>query len=561
VSETPLSSTKIHIDKTRREQTMKWMSMLGAGATVVACALSYAASAETPKQGGSMVVSYKEDITTLDPAIGYDWQNPSMMQALFDGLMDYEPGTTTLTPDLAESYNVSPDGLSYTFNLRKGVTFHNGRELTSADVKYTLERLANPSTQSPGQSYFSQIVGFDDFVAGNSTELTGVKTPDPYTVVVEMSHPTAYFLNVLAMHFGSIVPKEEVEKWGEDFGHHPVGTGAFKLTEWTLGQRIVFERNAEYFKPGVPYLDKIVFEIGQEPNIALLRLLNGEIDIAGDGIAPAQYVEVTTGAETKDLVVISDQLQTGYLTLNVTEPPFDNLLVRQAVNMAINKDRIVQIVNNRPTPANQPLPPLMPGYDSGYQGYAFDPEKAKALLVEAGYPDGFKTELYAMNVDPNPRIAQAIQQDLAVIGIEAELQSLSQGVVIETGGQGEAPMLWSGGMAWIADFPDPSGFYWPILSCGATAPGGWNWAKYCNEALDARGVEADAMVDPAQAAERVEKWRGIYLDVMNELPWVPIFNDKGVLIHSDRIGGDDVFFVSPVHIPIWYDYLYAKDAQ
>ncbi|MEX0810055.1 MAG: ABC transporter substrate-binding protein [Dongiaceae bacterium] len=540
---------------------MKWIAMLGAGAMVVAGAMSGSAFAETPKQGGSMIVSYKEDITTLDPAIGYDWQNPSMMQALFDGLMDYEPGTTTLTPDLAESYDVSPDGLSYTFNLRKGVTFHNGREFTSADVKYTLERLANPLTQSPGQSYFSQIVGFEDFVAGTSTELTGVKTPDPYTVVIEMSQPTAYFLNVLAMHFGSIVPQEEVEKWGEDFGHHPVGTGAFKLTEWSLGRRIVFQRNGEYFKPGVPYLDEIVFEIGQEPNIALLRLLNGEIDITGDGIPPAQYAEVTTGADTKDLVVISDQLQTGYLTLNVTEAPFDNLLVRQAVNMAINKERIVQIVNNRPTAANQPLPPLMPGHDSGYEGYGFDVEKAKALLVEAGYPDGFKTELYAMNVDPNPRIAQAIQQDLAVIGIEAELQSLSQGVVIETGGQGAAPMLWSGGMAWIADFPDPSGFYWPILSCGAAAPGGWNWAKYCNEALDARGVEADAMVDPAQAAERIEKWSGIYLDVMKDLPWVPIFNDKGVLIHSDRIGGENVYFVSPVHIPIWYDYLYAKDAQ
>jgi ABC-type transport system substrate-binding protein len=259
--------------------------------------------------------------------------------------------------------------------------------------------------------------------------------------------------------------------------------------------------------------------------------------------------------------VISDQLQTGYLTLNVTQPPFDNVLVRQAVNMAINKDRIVQIVNNRPTPANQPLPPLMPGYDPNYAGIAYDPAGAKALLAEAGYPDGFTTELYAMNVDPNPRIAQAIQQDLAEIGIQANLQSLSQGVVIEAGGAGTAPMLWSGGMAWISDFPDPSGFYWPILSCGATAPGGWNWAKYCNEELDARGVAADAMVDPSQAAERTAAWSAIYLDVMKDLPWVPIFNDKGVLIHSERIGGDASFFVSPVHIPIWYDYLYAKDAQ
>ncbi len=539
---------------------MKQTALSAVSASLV---LIYTSSvwAEQPKQGGTMTVTYQDDITTLDPAIGYDWQNPSMMQALFDGLMDYEPGTTKLTPDLAESVEVAPDGLSYTFKLRDGVTFHNGRELTSADVKYTLERLANPATQSPGQGYFSPIAGFDEFAAGTAPGLSGVETPDDRTVVIRMSRPTAPFLNVLAMHFGSIVPKEEVEKWGDDFGHNPVGTGAFKMTEWTSGQRIVFERNQDYFKQGVPYLDRIVFEIGQDPNIAVLRLKSGEVDIAGDGIPPAQYLDATTSEDTKDLVVLSDQLQTGYLTLNVTKPPFDNLKVRQAVNMAINKDRIVRIINNRAAPADQPLPPLMPGYAEDYEGYPYDPEQAKALLAEAGFPDGFQTELYAMNVDPNPRIAQAIQQDLAAVGIEAAVNSLSQSVVIDTGGQGNAPMLWSGGMAWISDFPDPSGFYWPILSCGGAVPGGWNWAKYCNEALDERGSAADAMVDPSLGSERIEMWRNIFVDVMKDAPWVPIFNDKGVLMHSDRIAGDDVYFVSPVHIPIWYEYLYAKDAQ
>lgn len=540
---------------------MKWSAHLLAGLAISAVALPHDGYAEQPKQGGTMVVSYFDDITTLDPAIGYDWQNPSMMQALFDGLMDYEPGTTNLTPDLAESVDVSTDGLTYTFKLRTGVKFHNGRELTSADVKYTLERLANPATRSPGQSYFSSIAGFDDFTAGTEGGLSGIETPDAHTVIIRMSRATAPFLNVLAMHFGSIVPREEVERWGDDFGHHVVGTGAFKLTEWIAGQRLVFDRNTEYFKAGVPYLDKIVFEIGQEPTVALLRLQQGEIDIAGDGIPPAQYIEMTTGEATKDLVVLSDQLQTGYVTLNTTMPPLDNVLVRQAVNMAINKDNIVRIINNRAQPANQALPPLMPGHDPSHLGYSYDPEKARALLAEAGYPDGFETELYAMNVDPNPRIAQAIQQDLANVGIVASVQSMSQSVVIDVGGQGGAPMLWSGGMAWISDFPDPSGFYWPILGCDSAAPGGWNWAKYCNQALDERASKADAMVDPALAAQRTEEWRSIFVDVMKDSPWVPVFHDKGVLIHSARIGGDKAFFVSPVHIPIWYDYLYAKDVQ
>ena len=132
--------------------------------------------------------------------------------------------------------------------------------------------------------------------------------------------------------------------------------------------------------------------------------------------------------------------------MNVTAPPFDNLKVRQAVNMAINKDRIVRLINNRGVPATQALPPAMPGYNRQNKGYAFDPEGAKKLLKEAG-AENISTELYAMNVDPNPRIAQAIQQDLAAVGIKAEIRSLAQAEVIAAGGSGKAPMVWSGGMA------------------------------------------------------------------------------------------------------------------
>ena len=203
-------------------------------------------------------------------------------------------------------------------------------------------------------------------------------------------------------------------------------------------------------------------------------------------------------------VIEGGQLHTGYVTMNVKIPPFDNQLVRQAVNHAINKERIIRIVNGRAVPANQPLPPAMPGYAEDYQGYAYDPDKAKALLAEAGFADGFDTELFAMNTDPNPRIAQAIQQDLAAIGIRAELKTLAQANVIAAGGEEEeAPMIWSGGMAWIADFPDPSNFYGPILGCGGAVPGGWNWAWYCNEELDAKAAEADAITDPAKAEERL----------------------------------------------------------
>ncbi len=403
------------------------------------------------KPGGEIIITYKDDVATLDPAIGYDWQNWSMIKSLFDGLMDYEAGTTTLRPDLAESYEISEDGTTFTFKLRQGVKFHNGREMTAEDVKYSIERVVNPKTQSPGQGFFATIKGYDEAAEGKADGLSGITVVDPYTIKFELSRPDATFLHVMAINFSHVVPKEEVEKYGADFGKNPVGTGAFKLGEWTIGQRVVFVKNEDYWNKGLPYLDKITFEIGQEPIVALLRLQNGEIDVPGDGIPPAKFQEVMNDPEQKARVIEGGQLHTGYVTMNVNIPPFDNVKVRQAVNMAINKDRIVQLINNRAVPANQPLPPSMPGYAKDYQGYPYDPAKAKELLAEAGHPDGFETELYVMNTDPNPRIAQGIQQDLAAIGIKANIQALAQANVIAAGGEKEgAPMIWSGGMAWIA---------------------------------------------------------------------------------------------------------------
>ncbi|CAN7744227.1 ABC transporter substrate-binding protein [Mesorhizobium caraganae] len=514
------------------------------------------------KQGGEIVATYKDDVTTLDPAIGYDWQNWSMIKSLFDGLMDYEPGTTNLKPDLAESYEISPDGKTFTFKLRHGVKFHNGREMTADDVKYSLDRVTNPKTQSPGAGFFGSIKGYDDVVAGKAESLSGVTVVDPYTVKFELSRPDATFLHVMAINFAHVVPKEEVEKYGADFGKHPVGTGAFKLAEWTLGQRIVFERNPDYWHKGLPHLDKITFEVGQEPIVALLRLQKGEIDLALDGIPPAKFQEVMADPEQKSHVIEGGQLHTGYITMNTTMAPFDNVKVRQAVNMAINKARIVQIINNRAVPANQPLPPSMPGYDKEFKGYPYDVAKAKALLAEAGHPDGFETQLFAMNTDPNPRIAQAIQQDLAAIGIKASIQALAQANVIAAGGdKAGAPMIWSGGMGWIADFPDPSNFYGPILGCAGAVPGGWNWSWYCNKDLDAKAAEADSMTDPAKSAERNKMWSGIYDKIMEDAPWAPVFNEQRFTIRSARMGGADNLYVDPVHVFINYDNVYVKDVQ
>ncbi len=541
---------------------MKKLLYAGIAGVALAATGALAQVDEDAPQGGSMIVTYQDDVATLDPAIGYDWQNWSMIKSLFDGLMGYEPGTTNLRLELAENHDISDDGLVHTFTLKDGIKFHNGREITAEDVKYSLDRVTNPETRSPGAGFFNMIEGFESWNAGEGDGLSGVKVVDDKTVEITLNRPDATFGHIMALNFASVVPQEAVEASGEDFGREPVGSGAYKLAEWTPGQQLVFERFEDYHREGVPKLDRITFQIGLEPTVALLRLQQGQADVPGDGIPPAQFLQVMNDPAQAEQVVEGGQLHTGYVTMNTQMEPFDDKAVRQAVNMAINKDRIVRIVNGRAVPANQPLPPTMPGYAEDYEGYAFDPEAAKQKLAEAGYPDGFSTELYVMNVDPNPRIAQAIQQDLAAIGIDAEIRSLAQSNVIAAGGEpDQAPMIWSGGMAWIADFPDPSNFYGPILGCGGAVKGGWNWAWYCNEELDARAAEADSMTGPDQADARIDAWRQIYLDIMEDAPWVPIFNEQRFTLVSDKMRGDDSLFADPVHIPVNYDYVWSSEAE
>ncbi|MBI2253424.1 MAG: ABC transporter substrate-binding protein [Proteobacteria bacterium] len=515
-----------------------------------------------PDRGNSIVVTFRDDLPTLDPALGYDWKNWSVIKSVFDGLLDYKPGTTELVPDLAESYTVSPDGLTYIFKLRHGVTFHNGREMKAADVTYSLTRMIYPGTMSPGAGYYLNIKGAQQFTGGSANAISGITAPDDYTVKIELDAPDATTLQLLALNFAYIVPKEEVEQAGNDFGHNPVGTGAFKVTSWIPDEKIVLERNAAYHKKGLPRLDKIVFGIGVHPVDALKRLQSGEIDIAGDNVPPALYSKFVLDPATRDLVTATDQLQTAFIAMNVNMPPFDKPGVRQAVNMAIDKRRIVELIDNRAVVANQVLPPAMPGHDKSYKGFAYDVAAAKAKMREAGFGEGVDTELYVMNVAPQPLIAGAIQQDLAAIGIRAEIKSVDMGSIISRGGSSVgAPMIWSGGLAWIADFPDPSNFYTAILGCGGAVDGGWNWSWYCNNDLQQRAAEANAISDPAKTAKRTDLWRGIFADVMADAPWVPVFYEKAIGIHSPRVTGPNGALDDPLHVPANYDEIYVMDGS
>lgn len=515
--------------------------------------------AQAQQRGGEMVVSYKDDVTTLDPAIGYDWQNWPMEKMVFDALLDYKPGTTTLEPRLAAKLpTVSADNKTYTFTLRKDVKFQNGRAFVASDVKYTLERVLDPKTKSPGQSFYTGIKGAKAFIDGKAKEVSGIKVVNPQTVQITLDAPNAAFLNIMAMNFAFIVPKEAVEAAKGDFGHKPLGTGPFKLDSWVSGQALTFSRNPNYFLPNLPYLDKVTVKVGVDPSVAYLGLQRGEVDLLGDGIPPAQFLQAKNDPNLKDNIISRTQVNTSYLSINTQIKPLTDVRVRQAINHAIDKTKIIRMINGRGEVANGVLPPMMPGFDKNAKGYAYDPAKATALLKAAGLAGGFSTTLYTNSTDPNPRIAQSIQQDLAKVGIKVDIKSQAQGTVIEAAGTAKtAPLVWSGGMAWSQDYPDPSDFYWPILSCQSAVQGGWNWTWYCDKALDAAAAKADAMVKPEQRTARLNQYSTIFKKLMDQAVWVPIFHEVRYMMHSDRLQGGEAEFVDPIHL-IGYERMWVK---
>lgn len=497
-----------------------------------------------PQKGGEITVAYKDDLATLDPAIGYDWTNWPAEKLVFDGLLDYDNGTTIM-PRLAESLpQVNSDATVYSFKLRKGVKFSNGREFTADDVVYSLTRVLDPKTSSPGAGFFTGIKGAQDFIDGKATSVAGIKAIDPNTVEFTLSEPDVTFLNKMALNFAFIVPKEEVAKAGENFGHAPVGTGPFTLKEWKSGESLTFERNPNYFMPNLPYLDKITIQVGVAPDVALLRLEKGDIQLMGDPPPGADWARISADPAWKGRLEKQPQVSTIYIAINTTVKPFDNVKVRQALNYAIDKQHIIQLLNGRATAANQVLPPLMPGYDKTYTGYDYNPDKAKALLKEAGLEKGFETSIECIAVDPQPKLCESFQQDLDKIGIKLTINTLAAPNVIDDAGNGRTPLTWSGGLGWIQDYPDPDDFYGPILGCGSNTPGGWNWSRYCNEAVDKQSKQLLAMTD---RNARLSGYAPFFKSLMDDAVWVPVYNGEYDIAHSEKLHGQPTL-THPEHL-------------
>jgi ABC-type transport system substrate-binding protein len=504
----------------------------------------------TPKQGGTLTLSYLTEPSSLDPAIAWnviDWQ---IEHDIYQGLLQYahKPGEagTELIPCLATEVpstangGISADGKVYTFHLRTGVKFQPpvSREVTAADFKYSFERMMS-SPRAPATSFYMGVVGADAFMKGKADEITGYKVVDPTTIEITLKSPDLSFLNAITMDFCDVVPKEWVDKWTKQFNRHPLGTGPFVFQKWTAGREIVLTRNPQYWEAGRPYLDTIDYQLSFSPSTALLKLERGEVDVLGDGVPTADLVRVQADPKLKQQIFSQPLVAISYMFMNVDMKPFDDVKVRQALSWAINRDKLVKLQGGQAMSLWQFYPKGMPGYQEGKVMYGYDPAKAKQLLADAGYPDGFKTMLYTDNVDPNPKLWTSVQADLAAVGVQAELKTMSNNSFYTQ--QGMPNTLTAGSFGWWMDFPDPSDWISPLFSKASAVEGGMNSSFWWSPQLEKMFAEAQKMTDPAA---RIQKFSDMQDYIATQAPYVPCYQPIQTTMCTPATGG---FYLHPVY--------------
>lgn len=461
----------------------------------------------------------------FNPQINSTGTSRDAAAPVFNRLVEFVRGATTLEPALAEKWNVSEDGLTYTFHLRRNVQFHArgsfspSRDFNADDVLASFDRMwkvDDPYHNVSGGNYDY----FNDM--GMPALLKSIGKTDDYTIQIVLNRPEAPFLSSMAMDFAAIHSKEYMGamlKAGtpEKVDHEPIGTGPFIWAGYKKDDRIIYNSNVNYFRGKQP-IDRLVFSITPDQATREARLEVDECDVIPFP-NPASIARLKQDPKLK--VLDQEGLNVGYLAINVKKKPFDNVKVRQAINMAIDKDAILSAVyQGTGTSAKNPIPPTIWSYDDSIQPYPYDPEKAKALLVEAGVSD-LNTDLWYMPVQRpyNPdakKMAELMQADLAKVGIAVELKTFEWGEYRKRLQAGEHTM---GMLGWTGDNGDPDNFMGVLLSCESSGEGTMNVAKWCNEDFTKLINEAKATPNMAVRTDLYKRAQAIF---HTEAPWVPI---------------------------------------
>ncbi len=471
------------------------------------------------KKEKTLVFGRGGDSVSLDPITVTDGESFKVTQNVFETLINFGEQDTTLQPGLASKWEASKDGLTYTFDLQQGVKFHDGTDFNAEAVVKNFERWMSGDAEK--YPYFASMFG--GFKGDKEAVIKEVKADGDYKLVITLNRAQAPFLKNLAMSPFGIASPTAFEKEGDKFGDHPVGTGPFKFVSWKRNDSVTIEKNADYWKEGLPKLDKIVFRSIPDNSARLNALNTGEIDLA-DGINPSDAASIKGNSKLQ--IFERPSMNVGYLGLTVTRPPFDNVKVRQAVNYAIDKQAIVDaFFEGQAEVAKNPMPPVIEGYNDDVKGYEYDPEKAKALLKEAGY-DGKEIELWAMPV-PRPympdgqKVAEAIQKNLSDVGMKAKIVTFEWATYLDKAAKGEADAFLLG---WTGDNGDADNFLYTLLD--ESNIGSNNYTFFKNKETHKLLLEAQTETDEAKRNELYKKAQVI---ISEEAPWVPLAHSTPLL--------------------------------
>lgn len=469
-----------------------------------------------PKIGGVLNAVLSSDPKNVDPATLTSWDGTVIAPNLLEGLFRLSPDGTVIENAIASDYKISVDGLVWTFTIREGAKLHNGRLITADDFKYSFERVINPETQSPKAWMLMNIAGASEFKDGTATEVSGIKAVDEKTLELTLVEPYAPFKAMLASPNLAVVAKEEVEKWGADFGFHVVSAGPFMVGEWNPNQDLTIDAFTDYWN-GRACVDAVKFRFIGDENTRIMEFDAGALDLAW--VPPAHWDRFYTDPVFKDKLGWAHTFHTDFIAVNLEKEPFGtNLKVREAIRYALDLDAVIISLQNRASVSHGILAPGLLGYDESIVlKYPRDVAMAKTLLEEAGFADGIpgSFDVILPNWGNLISIMQIYQQNLAEIGITINIVPLDYGLYAERMDTGDYDLAW---MYRVPDYVDPDGFYNPLFHSG-NINGGGNWARFSDPAVDAKIEEARILTDDAA---RVALYQEIEKAATDSLAYIPL---------------------------------------
>ena len=494
-----------------------------------------------PLEGGRFVRLYV-DPPTLDPHLTTDATSAQIIVEVFGGLVTIDKDLNVV-PDLAESWDISNDGRVYTFRIRPDAVFHNGKPVSAADVRWSLERATDPLTEAPNvDQYLGDIVGVDAKINGDALEISGVRVINERTIEITIDGAKSFFLAKLTYPTAFVLDRENIEASPKNWFRKPNGTGPFQLTEYKVGETLILSRHDGYHL-GPAKLAEV--EMILSGGTSMLMYENDEIDIAGVGLADIDRLQEPSNSLNAELHQASPQFSIQYIGLNVNEPPLDDRKVRQALNLAIDKNEIATIVlGDQVVPATGILPPGFPGFSESVSGYDFDPARAKQLLLESKY-GGDLENIPPITITTPGSFGANVSLDMEVVlamweknlGIKTEFQQTEFATFLKDLNKRRFQMF---DIGWIADYPDPENFL-DILFYSDSSN---NHTNYNNPAVDSLLEQARVETDEAK---RFSIYNEVEQTILDDAPWIPLwYSGERYLLIKPNVQD---YFQTPLIIP------------